>query len=228
MSPHAIHTIKSPGHTALHLLPEKAAWLPAARTLLVADPHFGKAAVFRARGIPVPRGSTGGSLQTLSMLIERLEAQQLVFLGDFMHARESHSEGTLDTLARFRAAHASCAMTLVRGNHDSHAGDPPPTLNISIVDEPFIVGELALRHHPEPEPDHYVLAGHLHPCIRLAAAGDAARLPCFWMGERVGVLPAFGEFTGMHPVRAAAADRIYAVTAERVFALPPAQERAAG
>ncbi|KPF67707.1 DEAD/DEAH box helicase [beta proteobacterium AAP99] len=227
MPTHAVHTIKSPGHTALHLLPEKAAWLPAARTLLVADPHFGKAAVFRARGIPVPRGSTGGSLQTLSMLVTRLGATQLIFLGDFMHARESHSAGTLDALAQFRAAHAGCAMTLVRGNHDSHAGDPPPALNIAIVDEPLIVGSLALKHHPEPEPHHYVLAGHLHPCVRLAAAGDSARLPCFWMGERVGVLPAFGEFTGMHPVRAAAGERLYAVTEERVFALPPQQERAA-
>jgi uncharacterized protein len=227
MSMHAVHTIKAPGSAVLHLLPEKAVWLPAARTLLVADPHFGKAAVFRARGIPVPRGSTGGSLQTLSVLIERLGAQQLVFLGDFMHARESHSTGTLEALAQFRAAHARCAMTLVRGNHDSHAGDPPASLDIAIVDEPFLVDGLALKHHPEPEADHYVLAGHLHPCVRLAAAGDAARLPCFWMGEHVGVLPAFGEFTGMHPVRAAAGERLYAVTEERVFALPPQQERAA-
>jgi DNA ligase-associated metallophosphoesterase len=227
MADHAIHRLGAEPGLELHLLAEKAVWLPAARTLLVADPHFGKAAVFRARGIPVPRGGTGGSLQTLSALITRLGAQQLVFLGDFMHARESQSAGTLAALAQFRAAHAACAMTLVRGNHDSHAGDPPAALDIAIVDEPFILGELALKHHPDPEPAHYVLAGHLHPCVRLSAGGDAARLPCFWMGERVGVLPAFGEFTGMHPVRAAQGDRLYAVADERVFVLPPAREQTA-
>jgi uncharacterized protein len=39
------------------LLPGRAAWMPATRTLLVADLHLGKAATFRHAGIPVPEGS---------------------------------------------------------------------------------------------------------------------------------------------------------------------------
>ena len=39
----------------LVLLPEMAAYWERAGTLLVADPHFGKAAAFRAAGIPEPR-----------------------------------------------------------------------------------------------------------------------------------------------------------------------------
>jgi hypothetical protein len=46
------------------------------------------------------------------------------------------------------------------------------------------------------------------------------RLPCFHFGERVGVLPAFGEFTGMHAVRRAAGERIFVVAGDAVRQLP--------
>ena len=45
------------GETLL-LFPERAALLAQTQTLLVADPHFGKAATFRSSGIPVPAGTT--------------------------------------------------------------------------------------------------------------------------------------------------------------------------
>jgi hypothetical protein len=40
---------------------------------------------------------------------------------------------------------------------------------------------------------------------------DHLRLPCFWLGDDVGVLPAFGAFTGMHPIRAGASDRVFPI-----------------
>lgn len=49
----------------IDLLPERAAWWPAARTLFVADAHLGKAAVFRARGLPVPEATTGARPPTM-------------------------------------------------------------------------------------------------------------------------------------------------------------------
>ena len=38
---------------------------------------------------------------------------------------------------------------LVRGNHDSHAGDPPASLAIEMVDEPLGIGPFAACHHPQ-------------------------------------------------------------------------------
>ena len=50
---------------------------------------------------------------------------------------------------------------------------------------------------------------------------DRVRLPCFRFDERVGVLPAFGAFTGMHGVRREPGRRLFAVLAdERVVELP--------
>jgi DNA ligase-associated metallophosphoesterase len=204
----------------LTLLAEKAAFLAASRTLLVADVHIGKATSFRALGVPVPHGTTGATLAALSALISTWRARRIVFLGDFLHSAHAHAPATIGALARWRGAHAGLELVLVRGNHDDRAGDPPPHLGIRVVDEPFTLDGFALCHHPRPRRGAYVLAGHLHPCVSLGGrAFDHLRLPCFWLGDDVGVLPAFGAFTGMHPIRAAAGDRVFAIADGAVTAL---------
>ena len=204
-------TIAAAGRT-LTLLPQKAAFLAASCTLLVADAHIGKAVTFRALGVPVPRGTTSETLALLSTLIATWRARRVVFLGDFLHSAHANAPATLGAVARWRRAHASLELVLVRGNHDDRAGDPPPHLGMRVVDEPFELDGFALCHHPQPRRGAYVLAGHLHPCIGLGGrAFDHLRLPCFWFGDDVGVLPAFGAFTGMHPIRAGASDRVFPI-----------------
>lgn len=201
----------------LTLLPEKAAYAAERQTLLIADAHFGKAASFRRLGVPVPQGTTTGSLAVLSGLVARLEVRRVVFLGDFLHSAHAHAAATQAAVACWREAHRDLQLTLVRGNHDDRAGDPPAALDIEVLDEPQRLGPWALCHHPQPQADGYVLSGHLHPCVTLhGRARDRLRLPCFWFGERVGVLPAFGVFTGMHPIAPRPADRVYALTADGV------------
>jgi DNA ligase-associated metallophosphoesterase len=216
------------GGRPLTLLPEKAAFIPASGTLLVADAHIGKAVSFRALGVPVPRGTTTETLAGLSILVSRTGARRIVFLGDFLHSARAHAPATLEAVAAWRDAHRALELVLVRGNHDDRAGDPPAALGIRVVDEPFAQDGFALCHHPRHRPGEYVLAGHLHPCISLGSRGwDHLRLPCFWFGDDVGVLPAFGAFTGMHAIRPGSADRVYAVADGVVAAMPPAGERCA-
>ena len=197
---------------SLTLLPEKAIFLQAARTLLIADAHIGKAVSFRALGVPVPRGTTSDTLDRLSVLMDRWQTQRVVFLGDFLHSAHAHAASTLTALSKWRERHAQIDLVLVRGNHDDRAGDPPAALRFEVVDEPHRCGAMALRHHPTRSADVPVLAGHLHPCVALRGRGfDRLRLPCFHFTDRLGVLPAFGSFTGMHPVSASASDRLFAV-----------------
>jgi uncharacterized protein len=211
------------------LHPSGAALLSNEQTLLVADAHFGKAVSFRKLGVPVPSGTTTETLDELSAAVAATHARRIVFLGDFLHSRRSHAAGTLETLARWRARHAGLDLTLVRGNHDERAGDPPASLGIQVVDEPLAQGPFALCHHPRPRADSYVLAGHWHPCISVGGrAFQRLRLPCFWFGDdsgalpqnAVGVLPAFGSFTGMHRIEPRAGDRIFPVAGEVVRAIP--------
>lgn len=200
----------------LALLPQKAVLWPRERTLVVADIHFGKAASFRAHGVPVPRGTTTQNLDALDELIEMYEPERIVFLGDFLHARAAHALATQAALLAWRQRRPRLQLTLVRGNHDLRAGDPAARLGIELVDEPFLVGPFAFCHHPGLDTPGYALAGHVHPAFLLASRFDALRLPCFVVGPRRMVLPSFGAFTGGHLVSPEAGEAIYVSSGEAV------------
>jgi DNA ligase-associated metallophosphoesterase len=201
------------------LLPERAAYRPAHRALLVADPHFGKAAAFRALGVPVPGGTTAENLARLTRLVARTGAESIVFLGDFFHAKQGRAARTLNALAEWRAAHPDLRLVLVRGNHDRHAGDPPAELGMECVDGPLAAPPYAYAHHPEAAPACYVLAGHVHPSVTLRGAGrQRERLACFHLGPHVGTLPAFGDFTGTADVSVIPGDRVFVVAGAQVVA----------
>ncbi|MEC5161431.1 MULTISPECIES: ligase-associated DNA damage response endonuclease PdeM [unclassified Janthinobacterium] len=202
------------------LLPQKALYWPRRKTLLVADIHFGKASAFRAQGVPVPSGTTSANLAALDELLALHPVERIVFLGDFLHARAAHAPATLAAMLAWRGRHRTLALTLVRGNHDRHAGDPSALLGIEMVDEPWQLGPFSLCHHPDLAAPGYVLAGHVHPVFRLAAGRDALRLPCFLVGAARAVLPSFGAFTGGFAVAPAPGERLFLVAGEAVLALP--------
>jgi uncharacterized protein len=211
------------GGVWLQLLAGKAAWWPAERTLLIADAHIGKAVSFRKLGVPVPEATTGGNLDAIDALLALHDAKRIVFLGDLLHSRHAHDRGTLAAVASWREQRNELELVLVRGNHDDRAGDPPPSWVVHCVDEPFMLPaapQLALCHHPKPREGAYVLAGHLHPCTTVGRGIDRLRLPCFHFGAGVGVLPAFGAFTGMHPIERMPEDRVFVVADNAVHELP--------
>lgn len=208
--------------TRLQLRPERCAYVPAARALLVADAHLGKAHSFRRLGVPVPEGPTEDTLARLGAAIAATGAEQVVFLGDLLHSRHALAAAAIAPVTRWRAQHAQLHLVLVRGNHDRHAGDPPPAWGVKAVDEPMALATLDLQHHPAPAaPGRYALCGHLHPVVRLGGRGrDHLRLPCFHFTAQLGVLPAFGDFTGGQLATRAPGDRVFVIAAGDVIALP--------
>ena len=199
----------APGGATLRLMPERAAWCPQTDTLYVADLHIGKAATFRARGLPVPQGTTTETLARLSLALRRSGARQLVVLGDLLHARQSHAPATLSALARWREAHPALRCQVVMGNHDRHAGALDASLGFEVVADRHLGTHWIGVHEAQdaqcdtdpatPDP-RLVLAGHVHPVSWLSGRADRLRLPCFWLSGRVLTLPAFGAFTGGHCV----------------------------
>jgi uncharacterized protein len=203
----------------LLLLPEKAVYWAAEKMLIIADIHFGKAAAFRALGVPVPRGTTSENLAGLDALVAKHGARRVVFLGDFLHARAAHASSTQLAMLAWRQRHPDLALMLVRGNHDLHAGDPAAALGIELVDEPHAVGPFAFCHHPDIDTPGYALAGHVHPVYVLATRFDALRLPCFVVGSTRLILPSFGAFTGGHAVRPEPGDNIYVTSGDAVHSV---------
>ena len=132
----------------LWLLPERAVYWPRGGALIVADVHFGKAATFRAGGIPVPGGTTAAMLRRLSAALDATAAARLLILGDLLHARAGRAPHTLEQVAAWRATRSALHITLIRGNHDSRAGDPPGDWGVEWLDAPVVESPFVWLHEP--------------------------------------------------------------------------------
>lgn len=199
------------------LLPERAVYWVDGDALIIADPHFGKAAAFRSVGIPVPGGTTQANLQRLGSALFQCGARRMIIVGDFLHARAGRADQTMGLVDAWRQAHSPLEITLVRGNHDQHAGDPPADWNIRCVEEPWIGDGLVFCHQPCIHDAGIVVAGHIHPCVRLLDVdGSTHRAPCFLFNKRRILLPSFGSFTGSHPIRPHKGDRVFVIAHDSV------------
>lgn len=203
----------------LWLLPQRAVFLPESDTLIVADAEV---------------GATEESLSVLSELVRRLEARRIIFLGDFLRA--AHTDpAVMAAVQRWRELHGSIELTLVRSHLAVRSRlavpvvEPPVTLDIQSFDEPLMHRGLALCHRPRRMAGSFVLAGHMFPCVNIGGRSHGGhRVPCYWFSPRLGVLPAFGNVTGMQAIRPAKGERVFASAADRVFELLPRQKKPPG
>ncbi len=194
-------------------------WWARTATICVADVHLGKAAAFRSGGVPVPEQTTAADLERLSALVKQFPPRRVVILGDLLHARSGRVHVTMDAFGAWRASHRDVDVLLVRGNHDRSAGDPPVEWNLRVVDEPHAEagdGRILLAHDPDvdgsrPVDGRGMLCGHIHPGVTMFGAARTLRAKCFWLRQSVGVLPAFGSFTGGKAIRPTRGDRVFAV-----------------
>ncbi|HQR20523.1 MAG TPA: ligase-associated DNA damage response endonuclease PdeM [Burkholderiaceae bacterium] len=209
------------GGASWTLLAQRAAIWRERHWLVLADAHFGKAAAFRARGVPVPQGTTSENLARLDALVAATQPEALVFLGDLFHAREAHAPATLAAFREWRERHAALELVLVEGNHDLAAGPPPAALRIHCETEPWRVDTMAFCHQPQQVRGACTMAGHVHPTVRLHGRGaDSVRLPCFWVRDSLTVLPAFGSFTGGASIARGPGERVIALAEDRLFEIP--------
>ena len=189
--------------------------------LLIADPHFGKAASFRSRGIAIPRGTTRYDLDRLADLISLHRPRQLVILGDLIHSASSKSRHVLQQLKKWRQLFSDLSIGLIQGNHDRGSGDPPSELNIDSIQNELCVGPFILSHQPLRRSSGYTIAGHVHPAVTLKGKGRRLEhFACFYFSADYAILPAFGSFTGHHLIRPSAGDRVYIVAEDQILPAP--------
>lgn len=171
-------------------LPHGALWIAEASALVVADLHFEKGSAFAKAGQMLPPYDTRMTLARLVTLIARCTPDIVISLGDAFH--DGGGPGRMDVEER-RALEllvGSVDWVWVEGNHD---GASAQTLG-GIVHHEVRLGPFVLRHEPTGESGE--IAGHLHPCAKVAGRGRNVRRRCFALdGDRM-VLPAFGAYTG--------------------------------
>lgn len=182
---------------ALELLPERAAYLPDWKALLVSDVHLGKSETFQHYGIPIPGQVNEGTLARLRQARDRTGATQLFVLGDLFHSRWSLVDAVIETWLRFLET-TQLSVTLVLGNHDQGLAAALEPLSIRCCPAALPLASLLLSHGPQSSPDRLNICGHVHPCVRLGGPQDRLRLPCFYWEAAPArlTLPAFGDFTG--------------------------------
>lgn len=201
---------------AFDLLPQKAVWWKARRMLMLADLHLGKVNHFRKSGIPVPVKANNKNWENLVELIMLYRPERVLCLGDLFH---SHYNFDWEVMIELVRNYQEIQFELVMGNHDVLSQHQYTRSNMRLYDQ-LEEGPFLLTHHPveEPHAQLYNLAGHIHPGVRLVGRGrQSLVLPCFYFGERRGLLPAFGMFTGLAPVQPSREDAIFVIADHEII-----------
>jgi DNA ligase-associated metallophosphoesterase len=187
----------------IHLDPRRAVWLPESRTLAVADLHLGEAWVRRARGQLVPVTGGDDSLSRLKNLITEYAPARVVVLGDIVHQALSVEgvEHTVRSLALL--GESGCRVELCLGNHDRHLPRQLRAWKIDLLTcDQVELPEAILFHGDRPprlreEDTRWRIQGHEHPAMILGdGVATHAKVPCFLVGDRALILPAFSDWAG--------------------------------
>ncbi|MCA6262093.1 MAG: ligase-associated DNA damage response endonuclease PdeM [Phenylobacterium sp.] len=177
---------------AARLLPSGALVLVAHSTLVLADLHLEKGSAFAARGQLLPPLDTRETLRRLAADAAAQAPRRILFLGDAFHDRQASRRMSGEDRAALEALGRGSELVWITGNHDP---EPDADLPGESADE-IRLGGLVLRHEPEPGAAPGEIAGHLHPCARIATPRGAVRRRCLVTDGERAVLPAYGAFTG--------------------------------
>jgi DNA ligase-associated metallophosphoesterase len=207
-----MHAEISINNQVFWLLPERALWWPARQALFIADVHLGKSSHFRKNGIALLSDIAFRELENLNVLVKKMRPKKLVFLGDLFHSDVNHEWGLFTNWLE----HQTVEAILVNGNHDAALLKSVLLGRLQSVDK-LTMGSFLFTHEPEENTsDLYNFCGHIHPAFVLKGkASQRLRLPCFNIGPRQGILPAFGLTTGFVAQKPKAKHR-YFVIAEDV------------
>jgi uncharacterized protein len=206
-------------HTPMVLSSLKCIYLEEWNTLVCADIHIGKGGHFRRNGIGLPSMLNKNNFWNLSKVFDGFKPKHLVVLGDMVHSRENHE---WHDYTDFLDNYPGISRFLIRGNHELYGDEHYERLGFRVLPS-LQYNDLMFSHEPmlEIPRNKLNICGHLHPAIRLQGnANQSLRLPCFWIRPNQLVLPAFGEFTGMHVVRPKSGDRVVAVARQQLIEIP--------
>ncbi len=205
------------------LSPERCLFWEEQCTLVVSDIHFGKSGHFRSEGIGIPQTVFKDDLQRLFAQICFFKPQQLIIVGDFFH---SHMNNEVLLFEKWRKDIASLPIHLVKGNHDILNEGWYTSNNITLHRKYLQNGPFYFTHEHIPAnthkstADYYCFSGHIHPGVRIGGiARQSLWFPCFYFANQYAVLPAFGKFTGLQPVKVKKRDRVFAIVNNQILDL---------
>jgi DNA ligase-associated metallophosphoesterase len=194
---------------------ERALYLKAERTLVIADIHWGYAHSHRQCGNLLPLWGNEETARRLHALLKRYKPRRMIWLGDSLHApgASSFAEAFLDELP------ARLEVVIIRGNHDRkwRRADTAE----------FRLGGYVLHHgdqRREPEAGMTEIIGHIHPAFSWSdGAGMSLKVPVLVEEAHRLILPAFSDWsagaTWNNQIKPG--ESLWLISSRRIFSLPP-------
>lgn len=188
------------GHSFLAHASGALIW-PAHKCVIVADMHLEKGSALAQGGQFLPPYDSLRTLDKLEALVSGAEANQqihnLVFLGDSFQDAGGAARLPGDLRARLERLADRLSLIWITGNHDplQDGGAPLPGRMCAALSWSGLI----LRHEPRPGAElagEAEVIGHFHPKARVVGRGRDFSRPCFLVGQRRMILPAFGAYVG--------------------------------
>ena len=150
---------------------DRAAYLPSADALVLADLHLGR---LESAGVAVPVESD--VVERVADLQAWCDPAVVVVAGDVLHSFSTVEPAAAEVLADLEALAAGRELRFVAGNHDAVLGDHRDAAEAVELDD----GTVVCHGHEAPEePAGTYVVGHDHPAIDVGGR----RLPCYLYGE---------------------------------------------
>jgi uncharacterized protein len=193
----------------LHLDPAHALWLPAHRTLVIADLHLGYVWAHRHAGQLMPIDVPDDTLDRIEELAAHYRPAQIVLLGDIVH-RAVPVPALKEQIESLCARLAGTTIRWIAGNHDRNL---QKLLSQSGLNEIQLEAEARIGPHLLMHGDNasaeilnniegHLIIGHEHPAIHLHdRVTTSVKCPCFLAAPRLLVLPAFSPWAAGSNIR---------------------------
>jgi DNA ligase-associated metallophosphoesterase len=186
------------GGETLTLSTLRTAFHSASSTLIISDLHLGKTTHFRNNALPIPKQALVADFRNLETALNHFAPRRVCFLGDLFHSTWNE-EWTL--FIRLMQDFAGISKELIAGNHDILHPDKYAEADMVVLNKQEING-LTLLHETTDQNNEFCISGHIHPGFKIKGKGRQSMvLPCFYLGQRQLIMPAFGSLTGKMPMK---------------------------
>jgi hypothetical protein len=169
-------------------------FLTVGSTIVIADLHLGYESALANDGMMVPRIQTKQMIESLTGILDDLEPDRVVVLGDLKHefSRNLDQEWR-EVRSVLSLLSDSSDVVVVRGNHDNYLATITSGMDIPLVDSLDVDGITLVHGHVECG-SRPIILGHEHPSVRLMdTVGAYVKLPCFIHDPELDIIvvPAF-------------------------------------